>query len=56
MKKIILSLSILSSYYAFSQNVGINTASPQVTLDVVGDAGNTAKLDGIIAPRVPVMS
>lgn len=37
---------------AFAQNVGINTETPQVTLDVVGKPSDAAKADGLLAPRV----
>lgn len=42
---------LLFTTVMFSQ-VGINTASPQATLDVVGDATDTTKPDGIIPPRL----
>lgn len=51
MKKIILAVSLMYVGCTFAQ-VGISTATPQSTLDVVGDADNTTKLDGIIAPRI----
>ena len=55
MKKI-LTISIISLSVHFLQgqsgNVGINTTTPVATLDVNGFAADTAKLDGIIAPRI----
>lgn len=41
-----------SLFFAQTGNVGINTTTPQATLDVTGQASNTSKLDGIIAPRL----
>lgn len=35
-----------------SQNVGINTSSPVVTLDVVGSRADATKIDGMITPRI----
>lgn len=54
MKKFILLSAVSASALAFSQsgNVGINTSTPAATLDVVGQPGTAAKLDGIIAPRL----
>lgn len=54
MKKTIFTLSLLSGLYCYSQegNVGINTASPQATLDIVGRPTDTTYRDGIIAPRL----
>ena len=43
--------ALLFSALFYSQ-VGVNTTTPKATLDVVGDATNTAKLDGVIAPRL----
>ncbi|AZA84153.1 hypothetical protein C1637_16830 [Chryseobacterium lactis] len=37
---------------AVSSQVGINTSTPQTTLDVTGVPDDTAKLDGILAPRL----
>ncbi|MGX5686549.1 hypothetical protein ACWKWW_18515 [Chryseobacterium cucumeris] len=52
MKKNVLLLgSILISLQTFSQ-VGINTATPQASLDVTGKPTSTNVLDGIIAPRI----
>ena len=49
-------ISIISLAIHFLQgqngNVGINTTTPAATLDVNGFAADTAKLDGIIAPRI----
>lgn len=51
MKKILSLISLSFTTFLFCQ-VGINTESPSVTLDVTGDAANVAKLDGISAPRI----
>lgn len=50
-KKITTVFALAASAVAFSQ-VGIQTETPQATLDVVGSPTNTTKLDGIIAPRI----
>lgn len=56
MMKKTLTISIISLSVHFLQgqsgNVGINTTTPVATLDVNGFAADTAKLDGIIAPRI----
>ncbi|UEQ76093.1 hypothetical protein [Chryseobacterium arthrosphaerae] len=49
-KKITLVFSLMATTIAFGQ-VGINTTTPQATLDVVGKKGATDK-DGFIAPRL----
>ncbi|SIR03449.1 hypothetical protein SAMN05880574_1612 [Chryseobacterium sp. RU37D] len=51
MKKILFSLFISLSTIAFSQ-VGVNTTTPEATLDVVGIPTNASRLDGIIPPRI----
>ncbi|EJL70313.1 autotransporter outer membrane beta-barrel domain-containing protein [Chryseobacterium populi] len=51
MKNYLLIGTLFSSVAVFSQ-VGIQTQTPQATLDVVGVPGDTSKLDGIIAPRL----
>lgn len=45
----IFALTFSALYYS---QVGVNTSSPQATLDVVGDPSNTSKFDGVIAPRL----
>ena len=50
-KHLIILVSLFSSVYLFSQ-VGINTQSPQATLDVVASPADNTKTDGIIAPRL----
>lgn len=50
-KNIILLGALLSSCFIFSQ-VGVNTATPQATFDIVGFPTNTTKTDGLIAPRL----
>ncbi|MCW4450730.1 hypothetical protein OK344_00735 [Kaistella sp. BT6-1-3] len=56
MMKKTFTISIISLAIHFLQgqsgNVGINTTTPAATLDVNGFAADTAKLDGIIAPRI----
>lgn len=52
MKKNIIFLgTILISGLALSQ-VGVNTAVPKATFDIVGASTDTAKTDGLIAPRL----
>jgi len=50
-KKVTLILSLCSAPFVFSQ-VGINTTSPQATLDVTAKTTNGSKPEGIIAPRL----
>ncbi|REC63959.1 hypothetical protein DRF65_04480 [Chryseobacterium pennae] len=50
-KNIILSGVLLISGFAFSQ-VGVNTATPQATFDIVGMSTDSTKTDGLIAPRL----
>ncbi|MFN1218467.1 hypothetical protein ACKW6Q_15975 [Chryseobacterium kwangjuense] len=50
-KNYLISASFLVSSFAFAQ-VGINTAEPKVTLDVVATADDPAVKDGITAPRI----
>jgi len=50
-KKITTAFALAASTLLFSQ-VGIGTPTPQATLDVTGTPTDTAKLDGIIAPRL----
>lgn len=51
MKKKLLPIAILLSI-AIEGQVGINTVTPQATLDVVGTPGVLTSFDGIIAPRL----
>lgn len=51
MKKIFISGFILCSSFIFSQ-VGINTETPQATLEVVASPTDLTKVDGVIAPRL----
>lgn len=51
MTKKLFSVFLLAGSFAFAQ-VGVNTQTPQATLDVVGNPTDTAKYDGIIAPRI----
>ncbi|PKF75596.1 hypothetical protein [Chryseobacterium sp. PMSZPI] len=50
-KNLIILSTILCSSSVISQ-VGINTSSPNATLEVLGDPANASKLDGIIPPRI----
>ncbi|WP_250255690.1 hypothetical protein [Chryseobacterium sp. Marseille-Q3244] len=58
MKKILRPVKIALSFLLFTVannlygQVGVNTTTPQATLDVTGYAEDAAKTDGIIAPRV----
>ncbi|WP_449400832.1 hypothetical protein [Chryseobacterium wanjuense] len=51
-KHVYFLLAILATESLVSAQVGINTANPQASLDVVGNGSNTSFKDGIIAPRV----
>lgn len=44
--------AILFAGYTVNAQIGINTNTPNATLDVVGSAADTSKFDGIIAPRL----
>lgn len=50
-KNYLLCGCLLLSLSAYSQ-VGINTTTPQSTLDVTGIPSDASKLDGILAPRI----
>lgn len=52
MKKKLCILAFVSAGFMSIAQVGINTGSPQATLDVTGVPGTKTKLDGIIAPRL----
>jgi hypothetical protein len=52
MKNKLLTIALLSSGLTTFAQVGINTLQAQATFDVVGSPSNSAKLDGIIAPRL----
>lgn len=49
-KRITLAFSLMATTIVFGQ-VGINTTTPQATLDVVGKKRTTDK-DGLIVPRL----
>ncbi|AZA84154.1 hypothetical protein C1637_16835 [Chryseobacterium lactis] len=51
MKKILLLGLVAHFGFAFSQ-IGINTPTPNATLDVVGKPSTTTAMDGIIPPRI----
>lgn len=40
------------SAMAYGQNVGINTTTPKVNLDITGTPTDTTKADGLMAPRI----
>ncbi|PKF74587.1 hypothetical protein [Chryseobacterium sp. PMSZPI] len=50
-KQLLLAATIAVSSIAYAQ-VGINTATPKATLDVVSSPSDLAKTDGFIAPRL----
>jgi hypothetical protein len=52
MKRILVFALTFYSIISYSQKVGINTTSPQATLDIVGEPTNVSSLDGIITPRL----
>ncbi|RTZ49955.1 hypothetical protein EJ377_07460 [Chryseobacterium arthrosphaerae] len=52
MKNKLFTLALLSAGLPILAQVGINTGSPQATLDVTGTPETASKLDGIIAPRL----
>lgn len=52
MKNKLFILALLSASLPTKAQVGINTESPQATLDVKGTPETAGKLDGIIAPRL----
>lgn len=51
MKKYLFAISTLVSFYLNAQ-VGINTETPQATLQVVGNPTDNSSFDGIIPPRL----
>ena len=51
MKKNFISIFLLVSAVSFAQ-IGINTANPKATLDIVGSPKDLTKVDGVIAPRI----
>jgi hypothetical protein len=54
MKKLILTGIILFSTFGVMAQVGIGTADPQATLDVVADNTDPAKADAVLVPRFTV--
>ncbi|SDQ74539.1 hypothetical protein SAMN05421664_2426 [Chryseobacterium soldanellicola] len=52
MKKTLYAVILTVFSLVFHAQVGINTADPQATFDVTGQAKDTKKVDGIIAPRL----
>lgn len=51
-KHLYSSLAFFAATTIIQAQVGINTANPQSSLDVVGNGSNTSFKDGIMAPRV----
>ena len=45
-------LLIASLYYAQEGRVGVNTANPAATMDVVASPNINTRIDGFIAPRL----
>jgi uncharacterized protein (TIGR02145 family) len=52
MKKLLLCAAFIAASFTSIAQVGVDTELPMATLDVVGNAANTAVADGIIAPRI----
>ncbi|MBB4807387.1 hypothetical protein HNP38_002691 [Chryseobacterium defluvii] len=52
MKKNVILITVLFTGAVVYGQVGINTAAPKATLDVVGKPSNALSLDGIIPPRL----
>lgn len=58
MKKIFLSVTILSGFTAiaqttdYSKKIGINTSTPQATLDISATTTDGSKIEGILIPRI----
>lgn len=52
MKKIFLTNLVLFSNFTFAQYFGINTNTPQATMQVVGSPTDPSKMDGVMFPRI----
>lgn len=52
MRNLFSAVLILVFGLSFGQRVGINTSSPQATLDVTGFPTDVTKIDGMAAPRL----
>jgi hypothetical protein len=52
MKRILLCAALFAASFTTVAQVGVGNTDPKATLDVTGDAADTASLDGIIAPRL----
>ncbi|SOD20216.1 hypothetical protein [Pedobacter xixiisoli] len=52
MKKLLTLILLGAAMGMKAQNVGINTADPKATLEVVGTPGTSSVLDGIIPPKL----
>lgn len=58
MKKIFLSVTILSGFTAiaqttdYSKKIGINTSTPQATLDISATTTDGSKIEGLLIPRI----
>ena len=52
MRQILFFYALLFIGFTNAQNVGVNTNDPKATLDVVGNATDITKADGLILPRL----
>lgn len=52
MKSVLVTLFVAASLISSAQNVGINTSTPEATLQVVGSPASTGVADGIIPPKL----
>ncbi|MCC6286949.1 MAG: hypothetical protein IT249_03620 [Chitinophagaceae bacterium] len=52
MKSVLVTLFVTGSFAATAQNVGINTNTPEATLQIVGVPATTTVADGVILPSL----
>ncbi len=52
MNRIFFTTIFLFTVFLTSAQVGINTVTPQATLDIMGDPSDASELDGILPPRL----